>query len=287
MKNYFKFSLDPIKFLLYWLLFLILYVIPYAVIMNRFESEKPSTNESFIFLGIIFFLILIVITLYYFFIKLYIESIGYKDQNIQFHGTFGSFFGKVLLGYFLSIITLGIYSPWFMKDLTKFFMENSSYNSNKFKFKGDGFTLFLIITFCVIVPSFILGGLIVFGTVYMANTGAESTTPFMYAYLLIYLFMIPYMYLLYKWFVDIDFKEYHISWKTDFWNACGKILLEMFLSVITLGIYMPLAFIRLYDYFVKKRRRFLPSGHCISDTILNKAEIFYSYGVKACCASSH
>lgn len=250
MKNYFKFTLDPIRFLLFWLLFIFLYVIPYIGIMNRFESENPSTSKSFVYLGILFFLILIVISIYYFFIKLYIESIGYKDQNIKFQGNFGTFIGKVLLGYFLSIITLGIYSPWFMKDLTKFFMENSSYDSNKFKFKGDGFTLFLIITFCMIVPMILFGSLVLLGSMYLTN--AESANPFTAAYLLFYVVLIPYVYLFYKWFVDFDFKEYHISWKTDFWNACGKILLEMLLTVITLGIYMPLASIRLYDYFVKK-----------------------------------
>lgn len=252
MKNYFKFTLDPIKFLLFWLLFLFLYIIPYCGIMFKFKAEKATPNESFLIMGIMLVMILIVLAIYYFFTKMYIESIGYKDQNIQFHGTFGSFFGKVLLGYFLSIITIGIYSPWFMKDMTSYFLEKSSYDSNKFKFKGDGFTLFLIITFCGILPSLLIAGLLVFVSFYMTNKDTVSATPYAYAYMLIYVVMIPYAYLFYKWFVDFDFKEYHISWKTDFWNACGKILLELFLSVITLGIYMPLATIRLYDYFVKK-----------------------------------
>ena len=258
MKNYFKFTLDPIKFLLFWLLFLFLYVVPYIGILDRFESENPTTSEAFSFLGLICCLILIVISIYYFFIKMYIESIGYKDQNIQFHGTFGRYFGKVLLGYVICIFTLGIYSPWFMADLTKYFMENSSYNSNKFKFKGDGLTLFLIISFTIIVPSFLMAGLLIFGSIYIANTDMASATPYTYSFLLIYLFMIPYIYLLYKWFVDFDFKEYHISWKTNFWKSCGKILLELFLSVITLGIYSPLASIRLYEYFVKKTEAVSP-----------------------------
>lgn len=59
---------------------------------------------------------------------------------------------KVLLGFFLSIITLGIYIPWFIKDITGFFVDNSSYDSETMKFKGKGGKLFVIITLSLVLP---------------------------------------------------------------------------------------------------------------------------------------
>ncbi len=64
--------------------------------------------------------------------------------------------------------------------------------------------------------------------------------------------MIPYMYYTYKWMVNIDYKNYNIKWETNFWDSCGKIGLELLLSVITFGIYYPMAAIKLYKYFTDK-----------------------------------
>lgn len=50
----------------------------------------------------------------------------------------------------------------------------------------------------------------------------------------------------------MTYKNFTISWKTTFWSACGKIALEIFLSLITVGIYYPLAWIKLYKYFVDR-----------------------------------
>jgi uncharacterized membrane protein YjgN (DUF898 family) len=70
--------------------------------------------------------------------------------------------------------------------------------------------------------------------------------------------MIPYMYLAYRWMVNIKYKSYIIKWETKFWNSCGKIALELLLSVITVGIYFPMAALKLYKYFAE--RTFAKSG---------------------------
>ena len=60
------------------------------------------------------------------------------------------------------------------------------------------------------------------------------------------------MYYFYKWQVNVKFRNYTIRWETGFWKSCGKILLEIILSIITLGIFYPLAILRLYTYFLGK-----------------------------------
>ena len=64
--------------------------------------------------------------------------------------------------------------------------------------------------------------------------------------------MIPYIYFIYKWMVNISYKNFTIFWETNFWNSCGKIFLEILLVILTLGIYFPMAMIRLYKYFADR-----------------------------------
>lgn len=47
-----------------------------------------------------------------------------QTSRMTFVGTGGKFFVLVLVGVLLSIVTLGIYSFWFMTNLLKFFVEN-------------------------------------------------------------------------------------------------------------------------------------------------------------------
>ena len=82
--------------------------------------------------------------------------------------------------------------------------------------------------------------------------GLEPPQMAMIRQLVILPFIIPYMYLVYKWHFNIDYKDLHISWNTSFWNSCGKIAIELILSMITLGIYTPLAWVRLYKYFADR-----------------------------------
>ena len=60
------------------------------------------------------------------------------------------------------------------------------------------------------------------------------------------------MYFVYKWMVDVTFKSYQITWETNVWQSLGKIFVEIMLSIITLGIYAPLASLKLYKYFAEK-----------------------------------
>lgn len=248
MKTYLDFNLDPRKFLTYWLMFLVLFIIPYGVIIFEITQAKPSRTALTGFLFAFVALIIVAIALYYFFIKQTIESLEYKEKALFFNGSFGDYVGKILLGLFLSIITLGIYSPWFMKKMTEFYSNNSSYDSNNFKFFGKGLPLFLIITFTLIVPSFILGMLFS----YLGYTKSDGLSYNVIKNVCIILISVPYMYLVYRWMVNLKFKDYRFSWDTKFLNSCGKILFEIFLSFITLGIYFPMAYIKLYKYFVEK-----------------------------------
>ncbi len=69
-------------------------------------------------------------------------------QKFIFTGTGGSLLIKFLVGLLLSILTLGIYLPWFIADLTSYVYENLTLQTPRgnvqFKFTGKGGSLFKI-----------------------------------------------------------------------------------------------------------------------------------------------
>ncbi len=67
-------------------------------------------------------------------------------QSAKFVGSGGDLFVTFLVGYLLTLVTLGIYTPWFACKLQKFFQTNTHIYENgqpigKFDFVGEGGSL--------------------------------------------------------------------------------------------------------------------------------------------------
>ncbi len=260
MKKYFDFTLTGKKFLPIWLIFYILIIVPYVfyVIMMR-DSAEPENIHLFAPL-MIFGIMIIGYLIYFYIIKITIEHVKLNNSQLTFNGKFLTYLGKILLGLLLSIVTLFIYLPWFIRDITRFFVNKSSLDGEKFDFKGKGSTLFLILLLSMFVPMLLVGFL---GSKLLIAISPNLAHDFIIVmnessfYKLIFqgvfmIFLIPYMYLVYKWMVNIKYKDYDIKWQTKFFQSCGKILVEILLTVITLGIYMPLAYLKLFKYFSER-----------------------------------
>jgi len=252
MKDYFKFNLKAEKLLTVWLTFMVLFIVPYVILLVRIKDiivpQQPFS--IFGFYGILTVLFIIAYAVIFYMFKLTIEGVEYKGNAFVFDGTFGSFMGMFIGGLLLTIITLGIYSPWFTTKLQKFFVDHTSHDSNKLEFEGVAYHLFKIMFFGTFLP---IMALIIFMVILEFKNGLNQPTSMgIYLNLMIMLILIPYIYYFYKWMVNIKFKKYTILWETTFWNSCGKILLEIFLSIITAGIYYPYAILRLYKYFVER-----------------------------------
>jgi uncharacterized membrane protein YjgN (DUF898 family) len=86
----------------------------------------------------------------------------------DFSGTGGELLGQLLVGYLLTLITFGIYGPWFMCKFANFIAERVTYGPTpkgtvRFKFEGEGGQLFVtflvgylltMITFGIYMPWF-------------------------------------------------------------------------------------------------------------------------------------
>ena len=179
-----------------------------------------------------------------------VENIEFKSNSIVFKGTLGKYLGEVILGILLSMITLGVYVAWFVKNLHAYMVDNSSLNDSSFKFKGTGGKLFVILLLTIMIPVFIFM-YFMFNAI-KGKSVEELTSLTRYMQLGILVIMIPYLYFAYKWMVNVQYKNYTITWETNVWESIGKIALEIFLSIITIGLYFPLAHLKLYKYFAER-----------------------------------
>ena len=263
MRSYLNFTLKGSQFLPVWIALFLFFMIPYYFLLEEFNeliaSDVPAGGPSklfFLYLAIVLAMAFIFI---FFLTKLVIQSVEYKRENVLCDYHPGKYVGIIISGLVLSIVSIGIYVPWFIRNMHRFFVHGASYNSHKFAFKGEGGKLFLIITLTIFIP-FLLVGIILFSIL--------KSEIDLWIYQLIVMFsLVPNIYLTLKWMVDIRYKDYLIRWDTEFFPATGKIAIELVLAVITFGIYFPMAYIRLYRYFTEHTR----------STIVNERQISMGY----------
>lgn len=284
MKNYFGFSLTGIKLLPVWLAFYLLFLVPYVILSIKMGDiqQEVAPGELFsamrLYYGILAVLIVIQFIFMFYIYKLMIKNTQYNNQTLEFNGTLLRYLGVVFLGGFLSIITLGIYYSWFVKKLLGFYVDNSTMENESFKFKGKGGKLFLIFLLALFIPIILL--VVLFATVgkscfdpgicasALGETGVMTFGIVAISEIVMLFIMVPFIYLYYKWIVNINYKNYNVRFDTGFWNSCGKIALELFLSIITIGIYSPAAGIKIYKYFADR-------------TVAQSAETKRSFGFEA------
>jgi uncharacterized membrane protein YjgN (DUF898 family) len=248
MKNYFDFTLTGKKFLPIWLIYYALIIIPYVLIAFYFDENTHPEEINYMMIIPLIAIIVIAFFISFYIITISIENVQYKESSIVFEGNFSEYLGKILLGLLLTIVTLSIYLAWFIRDLTRFFVNNSSLKNNKFEFLGKGGKLFVIILLALYLPmiliSVMLAGFI--------KTAQETFFTGLIYQAMMMLIIIPYMYYMYNWFVNVKYKDFHISWNTSLSESFGKILGEVLLGIITFGIYLPLAYLKLYAYFAER-----------------------------------
>jgi uncharacterized membrane protein YjgN (DUF898 family) len=250
MKNYLGFSLTGTKLLPIWLIFYALFIVPYILLIIKMKNIQAGETPSVMIFVFVILLILIAFLITFYLAKIMIENVQYKDQTIVFNGKFGKYVGLLVGGLLLSTITLGVYIAWFIRNMHRFFVNNSELENESFTFQGKGGRLFVILLLTIFLPIFVL--VIISTKLLMINPEQVSIGSTIIQQVIAWIIMIPYLYFVFKWMVNIDYKNYKIKWETEFWNSCGKIALEMLLSIITVGIYHPMAMIKLYAYFTER-----------------------------------
>ena len=263
MKNYFNFTLTGKQLFPVWALLILLFFIPYGVVQYQLQHLQDTLSGSGSFgvmapwYALMLLLILVEYAFMYYFMKLTVEHVEYNAKAFTFTGKFGDYMLLLIGGFLLTLITLGIYGPWFLTKIMKYFTANTRYEEDNFEFKGKGSELFLIILLTLVIPMILVTVILISTLVGVAiGTGTEpdnlKNASTLIVVIVMFIILIPYCYYVYKWYANLRFRDYDIQWKTNFWNSAAQIALQMFLSFITLGIYSPLAMLKLYKYFAER-----------------------------------
>ncbi|MEI6751537.1 MAG: DUF898 family protein [Paludibacter sp.] len=275
MKNYFKFNLTGNKLLPVWLLFIVLYLIPSSIVQGHIQDlnkiqQGNGIHEIFGHLGLLFSLKALSLILFvleyaimFFIYKMTIEGVEFKEKVFTFGGKFGSFISLFIGNLLLTIITLGIYGPWFMANMYKFFATNAKHGEHNLDFKGKGSDLFVIILVTLLIPMLVVGAIVMIGAFIggfwkalihqeMPEMSGLFIGLLILAVVAAIFITVFFMYYCYKWCVNLSFKGYEIKWETELWSSVQQILVQTGLCVITLGIYSPVASLRLYKYFAER-----------------------------------
>jgi uncharacterized membrane protein YjgN (DUF898 family) len=220
--------------------------------------------------------------------KYIIKNISLETETgpvkFEFRGSGGGLFATFIVGYLLTVITFGIYGPWFECKLIKFLYNNSAGTTAEgkeyqLKFTGTGGELF-----CTILVGYLLTAVTcgIYGAWFMCKlqrfytknitiqhgqeqvgkfdfvgTGGKLLVTFLVGYLLtIVTFGIYGFWFIVKlWKFFAQNTEVTVNGKTyveDFLGTGGQLLVTLLvgylLTVITFGIYGPWFLCKLYKF---------------------------------------
>ncbi len=163
---------------------------------------------------------------------------------------FGRYMRMVVMGAFFCVVTFGIYFPWFLARVVRYFAANTSFRFNTLKFNGKGVTLFSIIVLTMILPLFF----IIFSRVIIfAMATFDVDVLWLAIVMLVFLLIMSFFVVLtLKWFVDFSFGPKRITADIRLAPATFFVMGQIFMVMITVGFYGPMYMLRIYRYFISR-----------------------------------
>lgn len=268
MRNYLGFDLRGGKLFPYWIATYVLILAlaglygwrAYGDAMEQLANPLTPTDVfgwgyiGSVVVGLLFNFAAIFIThLFTFFVVKYsVPSISYGEERPEADYDTGRFVRTILIGSLLSAVTLGIYTPWFIAKLIRLFASNTYYRYDKFEFTGKGMTLFSFSVLLVVVPSLIALLLMQTFFVYIL-AGSQSVLVWMLlSIILLGLLLVFYQAALARWSINFIWGRKDVTSTVRIWNAGWFLAGQLFLTMVTLGFYGPMAMLRAYRYFISR-----------------------------------
>lgn len=118
-------------------------ILLYAFLIYATQTQDPTMLLVATSLFYLFFILLIPFAIHGA-VRYRASRSSWKGIHFKYLGNRKDFFILCLKGFFLSIITLGIYSAWFQVDIRKYVLSHLRFGDVSFKFKGNGGDLFWI-----------------------------------------------------------------------------------------------------------------------------------------------
>ncbi len=249
MKNYLTSEVEGKGFFKTYILFLIPMLI-LAIFSNSTDKTLPllsslsSIIESYVYMLLGFAVF-----------RYVIQFVKFKDKPFGFSGSMKEIAPKILKWYLLTIITVGIYSPWMIRNLADYYLKhvNQEERSGEFLSRPGRLLKYMLLTLylplAVLMTMFIifLFRSTAFDMDYNPAVIAGPTFAFV---IVVFLITIPFMYFYFVWIVNARFGEHRVEFRKSMAEFAGFLIPQLLLSIITLFIYYPAAVIRIYRYML-------------------------------------
>ena len=180
------------------------------------------------------------------------RNTSYKNIQFRFNGDYGEAFGVLVIWPFLGLISLGLLYPLALLKMQQYRMNQTAYGTTQFVFSaqskdyykifgnGVGISLGLVVSFWILIwfmTSIISSPLVVTN---IATLVAIGSLMFVVTY-----FTVAFTNLV---FINTTLKEHGFNATLTLKGYAKVILINILLIVITLGLYLPAAKVRIMKY---------------------------------------
>lgn len=187
-----------------------------------------------------------------------IKTLSLGDSKFGFRGSLYAFSGDFVKGCLLTLISGGLYLPALLRQTHAYLLHATEFKGHRLSFRGKAKSLYRIFALWLIIPILGFVGLLTL----IAHTLAikppqwisPSVIPMLYAVCTV-LFITalgPFLFFYVSWCCDFKVGTHRISLETQPDQASKVIALQLALSAITLGLYVPVAILRIWDFLAKK-----------------------------------
>jgi len=180
------------------------------------------------------FLLIFVLIVFFYLKKLFINNICIDGLALQFTGRMKDFLIINIVGIILSIVTIGIYLPFYLVRMLRFFINTTEYKETKFLFRGKGGRLFAIWLLYILV-AVLINLLIIFFAI-QKFIGKVSIYQSVICIVVNAFILFIFIYYFFKWLISINYKDIQIHFDVNLLNFflffCRSILSFSFYSWI-------------------------------------------------------
>lgn len=254
MKSFFSTTLkasDWLKPILVWSVPVIVLVIT-SMYIGIINGKSVIVNIGAFLAVLVFFVWFIVFGVTIF--RLLVNSVHYKGTAFHTDISMRVFVSTILIQTLLTVVTFGLYFPWARKKIFSTFAENITYNGKPFQFNGSAKKLFLLTL--AFLGIYLLVGIVlsVLSAVLFPDLAGNERLRVLVITLqiVIWLLLVTWSAYYIRWFIDFSWGNSRIIAKLDLFSTATYMLGQLLLTVITIGIYSPLASVKIYRYIINR-----------------------------------
>lgn len=220
-----------------------------------------ANNAPLVSLGVQLIYFVVSIFLGFFLITECVKGLSFKGCSLQPHYDLGKYVGQVVTGFLLTLITIGIYYPWFITKITRFFASGTTYRDQPFAFNGKGATLFFFMTCVLFIPYIFLLGIFYF-SLYVAMKSGSAGFAIISPLCLVAILLLYGLYcaFVYRWLIDFTYGNSRIALKVSIPVTMLFMFIQIVLCILTAGLFVPIAGVMIYRYIVGNMRLVSESG---------------------------